>query len=97
MQIKLKSSEKRLASYLIYEGINDWENQTSHLYWNDFQRRKLIREWQKLLNKFRSKKQKFKFMSFIRYHSKLSLEDYLDEEMLKDFQDYKKQIDNEDK
>jgi hypothetical protein len=95
MQIKLKSSEKWLASYLIYEGINDWGNQTPHLYWNDFKRRKLNREWQNLLNKFRSKKQKFKFMSFIRYHSKLSLEDYLDEEMLKDFEDYKKEIEME--
>tara|TARA_X000001382_G_scaffold123372_1_gene107082 strand:- start:95 stop:385 length:291 start_codon:yes stop_codon:yes gene_type:complete len=95
MKIKLRASEKWLASYLIYEGINDWENQTSHLYWNGFQRRKLNREWQKLLNKFRSKKQKSEFMRFLRYHSKLSLKDYLDDEMIKDFENYKKEIENE--
>ena len=88
MKINLKSSEKWLASYLIYEGINDWGNQTPHLYWNGFQRRKLNSDWEKLLNKFRTKKQKANFLHFFRYHRKLNLKDYLDDEMLNEFENY---------
>jgi len=58
-KINLKNHEKLLASVLSFEGISDYERMTvPYIYHTDFLQRELSRNFNCVMNKLRSKKEK---------------------------------------
>ena len=78
-KIKFKKDDKLLASVLSFEGISDYERMTiPYIYHTGFLQRELSRNFNSVMNKLRSKKEKAKhFRDVVKYRMSCNSKDML--------------------
>mgnify|MGYP003110110098 CR=1 FL=1 len=78
-KLKLEKHEKLLASVLSFEGISDYERMTvPYIYHTNFLQRELSRNFNSVMNKLRSKKEKAKhFRDVVKYRMSSNKKDML--------------------